>query len=82
MYKAEIKIRYASDELARSIRDSLEPDNDSKSGHARVSSHAEGRVLRVRVVGVERVETLQATVEDIFRCIHAAEASLTKLIAT
>jgi deoxycytidylate deaminase len=36
-------------------------------------------MLRVRVVGAHRIETLQATLQDIFRCIHAAETSLIKL---
>jgi len=80
MYQTEIRIRYPSSSIARSVRNALSPDDRVAAGAVRVSSHARGQVLCVRVAGADRVETLQATVQDIFRCIHAAETSLMKLV--
>jgi tRNA threonylcarbamoyladenosine modification (KEOPS) complex Pcc1 subunit len=80
MYKAEIRIRYPSPSFAKSVRDALSPDDKMGGGTVRVSSNARGQILRVRVGGANRIETLQATVQDIFRCINAAETSLMQLI--
>ena len=79
MYQAEIRIRYSSKPLARSVKNALSPDNKVTGGKVRISSNIRGRALTVRVRGADRFETLQATLQDIFRCIHAAEASLIKL---
>jgi hypothetical protein len=80
MYKAEIRIRYPSSSFADSVKDALSPDDKVAGGTVSVSSKAKGQVLRVRVVGADRIETLQATVQDIFRCINAAETSLMQLV--
>jgi len=82
MYKAEIVIRYPSPSFARSVRDALSPDDKVAGGTTGVSSNARGPILHVRVVSADRIETLQATVQDIFRCINAAETSLTQLIVS
>ena len=79
MYKTEIRIHYTSSSFARSVRNALSADDEVTGGTVRVSSTARGRVLRVRVEGAYRIETLQAMLQDIFRCIHAAETSLIKL---
>ena len=79
MYQAEIRIRYSSSSLAESVKIALSPDDKTAGGEVKVSSDVRGRTLRVRVTGVSRFETLQATLQDIFRCIHAAETSLAKL---
>jgi hypothetical protein len=42
-------------------------------------ANVRGKTLKVTVKRCERIETLQATVQDIFRCIRAAESSLMKL---
>jgi hypothetical protein len=81
MYKAEIRIRYSSSSFAKSVKNALSADDEATGGTVNVSSDARGRILRVRVVGADRIETLQATVQDIFRCIHAAETSLIKLVS-
>jgi len=79
MYEAEIRIRYPTPSFARSVRDALGPDDMVKGGSAKIVSKAREHLLSVHIEEAERVETLQATVEDIFRCIHAAETSLMKL---
>jgi tRNA threonylcarbamoyladenosine modification (KEOPS) complex Pcc1 subunit len=79
MYQAEIKIRYLSSSFAESVKNALSPDDKVAGGVVKVSSQVRGRILCVRVRGADRFETLQATLQDIFRCIHAAETSLAKL---
>ena len=79
MYQAELKIRYSSKSIAESVRSALSPDDKASTGIVRVASRVAGKTLTVQVHGADRFETLQATINDIFRCIHAAEASLQKL---
>ena len=80
MYRTEIAIRYPSSSFARSVRDALSPDDSSPGESMKVLTSVRGEVLHVRIVGASRVETLQATVQDVFRCIHAAETSLGKIV--
>lgn len=79
MYQAEIRIRYSSRSLAKSVNSALLPDNKAAGGTVKISSATRGRTLTVRVKDADRFETLQATLQDIFRCLHAAEASLVRL---
>jgi len=79
MYQAEIRIRYPSTSFAESVKGALSPDDKAASGSVEVSSTVSGKILTVQVMGANRFETLHATLQDIFRCIHAAEASLMKL---
>jgi hypothetical protein len=76
MFEAEISIRYPSHAFANSVMKALSPDNITSGGEMRILSSASGAVLRVRVEGCERIESLQATIQDVFRCLHAAESSL------
>ena len=77
--ETEIAIRYRSRRLAKSIMKALAPDNRMKTGAIKITATAHGKILRVVVRNCGRIETLQATVQDIFRCIQAAESSLAKL---
>jgi tRNA threonylcarbamoyladenosine modification (KEOPS) complex Pcc1 subunit len=79
MYQAEIRIRYPSSSFAKSVKDALSPDDKVAGGSVRVASNAKGQILRVHVNCADRIETLQATVQDIFRCINAAETALMRL---
>jgi hypothetical protein len=81
MYNTKIRIRYASSSFAKSLQNALSADDEVTGGTIRVASTARGRILHVRVEGAYRIETLQATLQDIFRCIHAAETSLIKLVS-
>jgi hypothetical protein len=58
---------------------SLEPDNKLTSGRTKITARAHGKVLNVAIKNCERIETLETTVQDIFRCIRAAESSLGKI---
>jgi len=79
MYEAEIKVRYLTKALAMSVKNALSPDDKASSGKMFVSTNARGRILTVHVNGCERIETLQSTIQDIFRCLHASESSLDKI---
>jgi len=79
MYRADIRIRYSSISFAESVKNALSPDDKVAGGIVKVSSNVKGKTLCVQVRGADRFETLQATLQDIFRCIHAAETSLAKL---
>jgi hypothetical protein len=75
MLEAEILLKYESSRLAKSVMNALAPDNKSAGG-VRIRAKTRGSQLKVLVSGCERVETLQATIQDIFRCVRAAESSL------
>jgi tRNA threonylcarbamoyladenosine modification (KEOPS) complex Pcc1 subunit len=79
MYDAEISIKYPSSKFANSVMKALTPDNLMASRGMRIVSNTKGSILRVRVEKCERMESLQATIQDVFRCLHAAESSLAKI---
>jgi hypothetical protein len=64
--------------MAKSVMQALAPDNKLAGNGMQIRATAKGRRLNVVIKGCERVETLEATVQDIFRCIRAAESSLSK----
>ena len=75
MLEAEISLQYESTRLAKSIVKALAPDNES-GGSVKILAKTRGKRLKILVTGCERIETLQATIQDIFRCVRAAESSL------
>ena len=56
----------------------IEPDNKLPKREMRISANASGKRLNIRIDGCNRIETLEATVQDVFRCVRAAEESLAK----
>jgi len=64
--------------MAESVMKALAPDNKLAGYGMQIRATVKGRRLNVVIKGCERVETLEATVQDIFRCIRAAESSLSK----
>jgi len=64
--------------MAQSVMQALAPDNKLAGYGMQIRATVKGRRLKVVIKGCERVETLEATVQDIFRCIRAAESSLSK----
>jgi len=76
--EAEFSIEYASAKIAKSIMEALSPDNVTKDQGMQIKASVEGRRLNVLIKGCERVETLEATVQDVFRCMRAAETSLSE----
>jgi len=57
----------------------ISPENKLPGRRMQVYANVNGKTLSVLVKHCERIETLQATVQDIFRCMRAAESSLMKL---
>lgn len=76
---AEITLRFSSVPFARSLKKAIAPDNKMADQRMRISATVKGRSLTVKVSDCEGLETLAATLQDIFRCIRAAELSLSKL---
>ena len=79
MLEAEISLLYPSSLFAKSVMNALSPDNKLAAGGMQISARVRGRKLKVLIKGCKRIETLQATVQDVFRCIRAAESSLSKV---
>ena len=75
MLEADIYLKYISTRLAKIVTSAIIPDNESVDGEVRISTILDGSKLRVHIGGCSRIETLQATIQDLFRCIHAAEGS-------
>jgi tRNA threonylcarbamoyladenosine modification (KEOPS) complex Pcc1 subunit len=76
--EAELSLEYPTPEFAKSIMKAIEPDNKLADRALRIEAKVRGRILIVNIEGCKRIETLEATVQDIFRCIRAAENSLEK----
>jgi tRNA threonylcarbamoyladenosine modification (KEOPS) complex Pcc1 subunit len=79
--EAEISLEYPTLQFARSIMKALSPDNKLTGHEMRVLARVRGRRLNIAIKDCERIETLQSTVQDVFRCIHAAESSLSKTVS-
>ena len=76
--EAELSLEYPTPEFAESIMKALEPDNKLNTREMRIFASVRGKRLNIRVDGCKRIETLEATVQDVFRCIRAAEEALAK----
>jgi len=74
--EAEISLVYASSRIAKGVVNALTPDNKMPRGGIRVTTRLHRRTLKVLVENCVRIETMQATVQDIFRCLRAAESCL------
>jgi hypothetical protein len=77
--EAEIKLEYRSKLFAESVRNALTPDNKLTGNGLRIAARSRGRTASIIIKDCDRIETLQATVQDIFRCLRAAESSLSRL---
>ena len=76
--EAELSLEYPTPEFAESMKKALEPDNKVTTREMRIFARVRGKGLSVHIDGCRRIETLEATVQDVFRCIRAAEESLAK----
>ncbi len=65
--------------FARAVKTALFPDDKIPKSELIVATNARGRILSVQIRGCERIETMQLTLQDIFRCIQATETSLKKI---
>ncbi|MGA2627060.1 MAG: KEOPS complex subunit Pcc1 [Candidatus Bathyarchaeia archaeon] len=79
MYETEIRIRYASPSFARAVKNALSPDDKIPNSQMIVSTKTHGQTIIVQVKGCEKIETMQLTMQDIFRCIQATETLLKKI---
>lgn len=79
MYETEIHVRYASPSFARAVKTALCPDDNVPNSELIVSTNARGKIVSVQIKGCEKIETMQLTLQDIFRCIQATETSLKKI---
>ncbi len=77
MMAAKISLDYNSLSLAQTVKDALEPDNHMiESQGMQITAQLRGRSLNIAVSRCPKVETLQATLDDIFRCVKAAEETI------
>ncbi|HKM78921.1 MAG TPA: KEOPS complex subunit Pcc1 [Candidatus Bathyarchaeia archaeon] len=77
MMAAKISLDYNSLSLAQTVKNSLGPDNHMvESQGMQITAHLRGRTLNIAISRCPRVETLQATLDDIFRCVRAAEETI------
>ena len=78
MIKGIITVRVPNQERARTIVGSVQPDNENLKGLA-----VTGRALRNRasfyVSHAGSIETFISTLEDMLRCIQAAEGTLQEI---
>jgi hypothetical protein len=79
MYETVLRIRYASPSFARAVKNALSPDDKIPNSQMIVSTKTHGQTLTVQVKRCEKIETMQLTVQDIFRCIQATETLLKKI---
>ena len=79
MLEARISLQYRSARVAESITKALSPDNTLRDRRMHVFTIVKGPELCVYVRNCEKIETLEVTLQDLFRCIRAAESSLVKL---
>ena len=73
---AEIVLEYSSSFIAKSVMMALEPDNRLSASRMRIEASVKGRTLHIRIVRCPTTETMQSTLEDIFRCIRVAQESI------
>ena len=78
MLTVEIVLNYPSIRFARCVMDALRPDNrlSKGKGQMRISTHVRGRTLHITISRCARVESMQSTLQDMFRCVKAAEESM------
>ena len=55
----------------------LEPDNRLSKTQMHVASGVKGKMVYVAISQCPTIETMQSTLEDIFRCVKAAQESMT-----
>jgi len=77
--EAEITLEYRSALFAESVKNAMNPDNKVAGEGMVITARRRGRIVDISIKGCDRVETLQAMLQDIFRCLRAAESSLSRL---
>ena len=76
MMKATINIKTGSPGIARSLANSIEPDNLSAPPSVKIRTRTKGSIVISSVVCRKSLETLIATVDDLLVCMDAAHKTL------
>ena len=78
MIRATIRVKVSDQATARSMISSTQPDNVKMKGLA-VTARAFPRRASFHISYNGRIETFISTLEDMLRCIQAAEGTLQKV---
>jgi tRNA threonylcarbamoyladenosine modification (KEOPS) complex Pcc1 subunit len=76
MLTARIVLEYPSVSFARCVMRALEPDNFLNSARMQITVRVKGKKLYLTICQCPTVETMQATLEDVFRCVTVAKESM------
>jgi hypothetical protein len=75
MIEARLKIRAMSQRAVRSLVECVEPDNVEMKG-LNITSHATRNSASFHISWSGRIETFISTLDDLLRCVQAANATL------
>ncbi len=75
MIKARVRIRSRSTAMSKSIVKSLEPDNAEMKG-LNILTRATANYVSFSIVFDGRIETFISTLDDLLRCVQAADATI------
>jgi hypothetical protein len=77
--KAEIKIFYKNKNYAKAVAEALQPDNLSAPSKIKVKTINVKNIVFSKVKCKGKIESFIETIDDLLRCIQAAENTLKKL---
>ena len=76
MLTAKIVLDYPSVSFARCVMSALQPDNLLTNAQMQITACVKAKMLHVTISECPTVETMQSTLEDVFRCVKAAQESM------
>ncbi len=76
LVKVDSSLTYNRIEEAKAVANSVSPDNLRTPEGLSVRTWNEGKLVRVKIVSTKRVETVLATLDDLFACMQAAEGAI------
>lgn len=74
--KVDSSLRYNTVNEARTIANSVSPDNLRTPDGLSVRTWNEGKTVKIKIVSTKRVETILATLDDLFACIQVVEGTM------
>ncbi|MEM2843559.1 MAG: KEOPS complex subunit Pcc1 [Candidatus Bathyarchaeia archaeon] len=77
--KAEIKIFYKNKKYAKAVAKAIQPDNLSAPPEIKVKTINKENMVFSNVKCKTKIESFIETIDDLLRCIQAAESALKKL---
>ncbi len=77
--KAILKQQYDQKQKAEAILQSVQPDNLKAPGGVRITSTADGNLIKITVQCSKGLGTFISTIDDLLSCISAAERTLEAL---